>query len=203
MNPPPEIERWLRLAHMVPEDRFVSVGSPSDLDAKAFASSQGWARRFFATGADPHTAKDVRYSFHLADAQTIDILRYQWTAGSLSLEARETAGFTLLRIMKKRTPPISPADVDHTAHQVLNMEDEDHSWKLTYPSVLGEGAWFSTSPDSNPHATNSWGDRLDGDIHDGIVEFLCFKKHEQRVGLPGVQIYFGDEFRAAHGGTRP
>jgi hypothetical protein len=199
---PKVIAIWLELPERVPASRFIPIKSLAELEPKVVADSQMWADRFYAAESNPHAAKDVRYSFNLSDGEkTADLLRYEWTIAGLDLEGFETRGFTLVRIRKHYPLPLAPADADAIAKRVLNMSDGQHTWKVKYPAgPLNDGTWFSTHPDADPFTTNSWKDRLDVAIRGGFLEFLCFKKHEQTVGLTGADYWFSDEFRAAHHG---
>lgn len=185
---------------------FVTLEKVEEIPAQALADSKFWSSNFFTEKANPHQQTgSVKYGFHLATDDTIDLLRFEFQVGDLEITIIEAQQATMMQI--KQTAPLSAQTIDRIAQQVLRMKyekhegeimaDEDLVWKFQYPSSIGEKSRFSTAPDKEPFGGASWRTVVDGGVQGGKLFFLCYKKNVQLGGFQGnPKRWFDDKFRS-------
>jgi len=206
---------WLDAVDRATAAGFVRVERLDQLPAQARADSVHWAQYFFTDASSPHNpALQLAHSFHLARADTPDLVRHDYRAAALALRVVESRNYTFVFIEQ---PPIletaaekRKAVVEQTAHAVLRMDDARwpqlaHTWRFVLPALVEEGTRFSTRPTELPEGMPSWTSRVDGGVHHGELYFLCYKKRDQMQGFLNSQSWFDPEFRSQHetsGGER-
>jgi hypothetical protein len=212
------INSWLDIADRASKNGYVPVKSYNSLPNRVRGDLFYWSERFFSKDGNPHAQPEniemhpetIKYGVHVATSDMPDLLRYEYQAKGLHLEAIESAAFTLIRV-KSPNNILSLKDeeriptINTIATSILNMEDLNspdqevrHRWNFKFPPKIADGIRFSTDPNANLISMYSWISRADGGIHHGNLFFICFKKHSQKAGFGDMKAWFDPPFRTQY-----
>jgi hypothetical protein len=153
------------------------------LPPRARADSAMWSDRFFALHAGPHNrALKAKTSYHSADDDAPDLLRFEYTVSGIPVVVTESRNYVVVRAKA------APKDAARVLQELLVRA-------LPIPATPADGMTFTSNPAAHPILMKSWEDRFDGGIQGGTVWFLLYKKHEQRAGYESATGWFEDTYR--------
>ena len=201
-----ELERcWLAAVDRV--EKYTPVRDFGELPPEALASSCFWCSSLFPSCADPHEpALSARVSVHVATAETLDLIKYDYLVNGISATLIEGRNFALLRVARESVdilalpPGERSAEIRRIAAAIFSGEGRPPVGTFALPKTIKEGSRFSTAPSANPLFLATWSDRIDGGIHRGGLYFLCYKRVPQLVGFLNAHAWFDEAFRAQHHG---
>lgn len=196
------IGKWLDVAFRASRLGYTYVARANDLPAQARADSMFWANEVLLPEANPYTeARRARHGFHVATADTPDLLRHEYTAVGLAIILVEGRNFGLLKVERRCLDVLSlprkarARAIDDVAARILRP-DAGRPPIFPFDAPVEEGSRTSTSPEIDPLLMASSREREEAGICCGCVYFLYYKRVSQLAGFLSPTQWFEDEFRS-------
>ena len=184
---------WLDSIDRVAPDAYNPVAFDL-LPPEVRGDSSLWSERFFTAAANPHNRKAVvQWSYHLATADTPDVLRGKYSVQKYDLDVIETRSYLITRIRVNESP--NREAILAAAEDLLLKPQGMATWTFQSIESLNDGSRFSTNPTVSPLRIATWEDRTDGGIRRGYLFFLRFKKSFDLIGYPDLRRWFDESFR--------
>jgi hypothetical protein len=153
--------------------------SPVPTDPKlaidqALWSSMSWCQWVFVTAADPwQPANRATRKFHVADADTPDLLEHRLEVDSVPVRILEGSSFFLVTVPAQAFRESDPlAKAAHAAQMLLRLKDP-----IAFRPVAGDTRHRSfSSNEALPLArVREWPQRIDGVVVQGDIALLVMK----------------------------
>ena len=120
---------WLDSIDRVAPDAYKTVAFDA-LPPEVRGDSSLWSERFFTAAANPHNRKAVvQWSYHLATADTPDVLRCEYSVQKYDLDVIETRSYVITRIRVNQSPNreailAAAEDIDAIEQQIRALIDQ-------------------------------------------------------------------------------
>lgn len=201
----PTLQRWLEKSFSVPENAYFAAGQFSNELFRPFQESKGTVSIFLKEQVDPYRGPaNAQWKVHVAGEGGIDLLKGEYKAAGMKLVIMESSNFLLLQI-----DPVGPAPGSSDAKRAyllrlmdtaMKLHTADHHWRFSLPTDMNS-CWVDCllTNDGAPPVRDlqSRHDRADVLIREGVVDFIFYKKIEQKLGFSPDDKWFSPQARAA------
>ncbi len=191
------IGRWLAEVDRADGREWVTLGSADELPPEVRADSQYWCDLLLAAAANPYDAADTVHAYHLATADTPDLVKHEFTSGGRRMRVIEGCNFLVLEPAQAHFDlrALAPASRAETIAALSRAVLRAPPAEQCFPGEIGEEASFCSDESADPLLLGDASARCDGVVRDGSVRLLCYKKPSQIVGFASPNAWFDEAFR--------